>query len=328
MQTFAKTGTILATLLGAGSALLATPVNMGTAGPDNWSVLEVGNGTIVQQVDLSNPQGGISGNVGIQQNGKIQGSGPQITGDLFLGNNASAQFSGTYTNNEPVTGTVHMGSGATIGPNSYSFTKVSDNPQALLSQTRIDAINASAAASALTPTSALTQINLSNTNVTLTAGVYNLTAFQLNHATLTLSGSGNFVFNISSSFVLSTGDVLLAGGATEQNVLFNYTGTSNVAFSGGGNSSELHGVILALNAPIQLSPGLVVGEVISGKNISIVSGAMVEGVPGNGGGGGGGEGNVPDAATTLQLLALSLGALFLCKQLVLRAAQTQALAHK
>ena len=309
----------LAALFMIQSGAFATPVNMGVAGPDNWSVLEVGNGTIVQQVDLSNPQGGISGNVGIQQQGKIQGSGPQITGDLYLGNNASAQFSGTYTNNQPVTGTVHLGTGATIGPNSYNFTKLSDNPQALLNQARTDAINASAAASALTPTSALTQINLSNTTVTLTAGVYNLTSLQLNHATLTLSGSGDFVFNISSAFVMSTGDVLLAGGATEQNVLFNYTGTSNVAFSGGGNSSELHGVILALNAPIQLSPGLVVGEIISGKNISIVSGAMVEGVPGNGGEGGR---PVPDTATTLGLLSLSLIALFGFNQFAPRAVRS------
>jgi hypothetical protein len=107
-------------------------------------------------------------------------------------------------------------------------------------------------------------------------------------------------------------------GATEQDVLFNYTGTSNVAFTGGGNSSELHGIILALNAQIQLSPGLVVGEVISGKNISIVSGAIVEGVPGNGGGGQGGR-PVPDGSSTLALLSLSLGGLVFFKQLASRA---------
>ena len=310
-----------ATLIGAlfivRSSSMALPVDLGTAGPNNWSVLEVGDGSVVEQVDLSNPQGGISGNVGIQKNGKIQGSGPAINGDLFLGDNASAQFSGTYTNNQPITGTVHLGSNATVSPNSYSFTTVSDSPQTLLSQTRIDATNASAAAHALTPTSSLTQINLSNTTMTLAPGVYNLSNFQLDHSTLTLSGSGSFVFNISSIFTLNTGKVVLAGGATEQDVLFNYTGTSNVAFTGGGNSSELHGIILALNAQIQLSPGLVVGEVISGKNISIVSGAIVEGVPGNGGGQGGRP--VPDGSSTLALLSLGLGALLFFKQLASRA---------
>jgi hypothetical protein len=314
MGKWIASATLISALFIVRSNSMALPVDLGTAGPDNWSVLEVGNGAVVEQVDLSNPQGGISGNVGIQQNGKIQGSGPPITGDLYLGDSASAQFSGTYVNNAPVTGVVHLGSNATVSPNSYSFTTVSDSPQTLLSQARTDAINASAAAHALTPTSALTQINLSHTTMTLAPGVYNLTGFQLDHTTLTLSGAGSFVFNISSVFTLSSGKVLLAGGATEQNVLFNYTGTSNVAFSGGGNDSELHGIILALNAPIQLSPGLVVGEVISGQNISIVSGAIVEGVPGGGGGGEGGR-PVPDEASTLVLMSLGLGALLILNQL-------------
>jgi Ice-binding-like len=316
MGKFIASATLIGALFIVRSNSMALPVDLGTAGPNNWSVLEVGDGSVVEQVDLSNPQGGISGNVGIQKNGKIQGSGPAINGDLYLGDSSSAQFSGTYANNQPITGTVHLGSGATVSPNSYSFTTVSDSPQTLLSQTRIDAINASSAAQALTPTSSLTQINLSNTTMTLAPGVYDLSTFHLDHATLTLTGTGSFVFNISSIFTLNSGQILLAGGATEQNVLFNYTGTSNVAFSGGGNSSVLHGIILALNGQVQLSPGLVVGEVISGKNISIVSGAIVEGVPGGGGQGGR---PVPDGSSTFVLLSLSLGGLVFSKHLISRA---------
>jgi hypothetical protein len=143
-------------------------------------------------------------------------------------------------------------------------------------QGRLDAIAASAAAAGLSPTSTLNQINLKRTTLTLAPGTYNLTSFQLNRATLTLSGSGSFVFNISSSFALKSAQVLLAGGATEANVLFNYTGTSSVAFSGKGNASVLHGIILALNAKVNLAAGLVVGEIISGNDISISSRAMVQ----------------------------------------------------
>ncbi len=295
--------------LTAASSVSALPVNLGSAGPQNWGVLQVGDGTITQQqTSLSNPQGGIIGTVGIQQNGKLQGSGPQIVGDLYLGDNASAQFSGSYTNNQPVTGITHLGSGATVGPGSYSFNRVSDNPQALLNQARLDAIAASSAASALTPTSALQSINL-KTELTLTPGIYNLSTFQLDHTTLTLSGSGSFVFNISSTFKLNSGKILLANGAIESEVLFNYTGTKDVAFSGGGNDSELHGIILALNAKVSLAPGLVVGEIISGKDISIVSGAIVKQMTP--------PMSVPDASSTLFLLSLATAGLLAARHRVL-----------
>jgi len=296
---------------------MALAVDLGVAGPGNWAVLEVGDGSVTQQVDLSNPAGAVFGNVGIQKNGKIQGSGPQINGDLYLGDSATGQFSGTYTGNQPVTGTVHLGTSAIVGPNSYPFTTVSDNPQALLTQARTDAISASAAASALTPTSVLTQINLSHTTLTLAPGVYDLSTFHLDHATLTLSGAGDFTFNISSVFTLSSGKVLLDGGAIEQNVLFNYTGTSDVAFSGGANPTDesvVHGIILALNAKINLSPGLVVGEIISGKNISIVSGAIVQGV--------GGPVGVPENGSTFLLSLIAFGALILFSRFVLGPMQT------
>jgi choice-of-anchor A domain-containing protein len=269
----------------------ALPVDLGMAGPEHWTVLEVGTGTVLNQSDssggssggkkhknqpaASTSQGGVVGNIGIGQNGHFADSGPQLRGDLYLGNNASAQFNGTYTNNRPVGGMVHLGEGATV-PSSYSFSSVSDRPQGLLDRARLDARNASAAASALAPTSSLDQISLKKKTLSLDAGVYNLTKFQLKRSTLTLSGAGSFVFNISSTFALKSAQVLLAGGATEANVLFNYTGTNDVTLSGRRGGSVLHGIILALNAKVNLSPGLVVGEIISGNDISLASGATVQ----------------------------------------------------
>jgi Ice-binding-like len=311
----------------AGCLAVPTPADvfttLGSAGPSQWQVLEVGGGILTQTVDLSNPQGGIIGNVGIQSDGQIQdSSGPQITGDLYLGNSASAQFSGNYVGNRPVTGTIHLGTGATVSPNSYSYTKVSDNPQPLLDQARNDAISASALASMVPATSTLTQINLSHTTMTLMPGVYNLKDFLLDHSTLTLSGSGYFVFNIANpnnpltaggTFQLSSGKVLLANGATESHVLFNYLGTTDVAFSGGtGGTDEsvLHGIIVALNAKVNLAPGLVVGEIISGKDISIVSGvsgANIEKPPPS----------VPEGSSTLALGCIAAAALLAFRSLVI-----------
>ena len=284
---------------------------LGTAGPSNWQILEVGNGMVTQQVDLSNPQGSVTGNVGITKNGKFQDSGPTIFGNLYLGTHASAQFSGTYANNRPVTGTVFLSPQAAVGPNSYSFTTVSTDVQPLLTQAASNAAAASNTASHVQATSTLTQINLSHVNMTLQAGVYDLTTLHLDHSTLTLHGTASqyFIFNITSLFTLSTGKIFLDGGITESHVLFNYTGTQDVAFSGGtggagtdpltNTESVLHGIILALNANVNLAPGLVVGEIISGKNISIVSGAMVQQPPPS----------VPDTGATFALALISFAAL-------------------
>jgi choice-of-anchor A domain-containing protein len=94
--------------------------------------------------------------------------------------------------------------------------------------------------------------------------------------TLTLSApaGSNFVLNISSQFVLTGGSVLVAGGLTANDVLLNYTGTSDLRFSGGGNSSQVYGTILAPNAAVHLDPGLVVGSVIS-ASITMSSGAQI-----------------------------------------------------
>jgi choice-of-anchor A domain-containing protein len=185
----------------------------------------------------------------------------------------------------------------------------------MLSHARLDAIAASTAATGLSATSTLNQINLKGKALTLDAGVYNLTRLQLNRATLTLSGTGSFVFNISSAFALKSAQVLLAGGATEANVLFNYTGASDVAFSGNrGKGSVLHGIILALNSKVNMAAGLVVGEIISGQDISLSSGAWVQGLRQ-------GALQVPENSSTAALCCIACGALFLFRSLAVRYAR-------
>ncbi len=262
----------------------------------NFTVLQVGSGTISQQVGTKGPHGGITGNVGITGNGQFQSNGSNVSGDLYLGNNASAQFTGSYNYDRPVTGMTHLGSGANLGTGSYSFNTVSDNPQALLNQARNNAINASTAANMLAASSSLSNIN---TSMTLYGtGVYYLNSLNLGSGSiLTLSGNATdqFVFNISSTFILNGGKILLTGGLTEANVLFNFTGTSDVTVA---NSSVLHGIILALDARIQVS-SLVIGEIIGGKDILINAGADVRST----------AATIPETGESMMLLGLGLGVL-------------------
>ena len=216
----------------------ALPVNLGAAGPGNWTVLEIGTG----QIDLSNPAGFVDGNIGVYAGGKLQSSGPDIMGNLYLGTGSTAQFSG--------------------GANVTGSTFQNASSQTLLNQARTDALAAAAAAKVLSGSS----IASITGNLTLTPGVYYLPKIDLgNNETLMLSGGigDSFVFNISDDFKLNMSDIMLTGGLLEQNVLFNYYGTHDVAFSGGGNGSELHGILLAIGLKVNLAPGLVIGEIIS-----------------------------------------------------------------
>jgi Ice-binding-like len=264
----------------------ALPVDLGAAGPEYWAVLETGTGTIVQS-----------------QSGKSAGrkkhaaaSAPASQGGV-IGNVGIANYS-----------------------SNYSFASVSDSPQSGLDQARRDASAASAAATGLSATSALKQINLKGKSVTLDAGVYNLTNLQLNRATLTLSGSGSFVFNISSVFALKSARVLLAGGATEANVLFNYTGSRGVTLSKlgrRGSASVLHGIILALNARVNLNPGLVVGEIISGSDISMSSSSSITNLATR-------VARVPEGTSTFVLSLIALCALSAFRSLAVYSSRRRA----
>jgi choice-of-anchor A domain-containing protein len=118
--------------------------------------------------------------------------------------------------------------------------------------------------------------------------------------TLTLNGSGNFVFNISGQMQLDASSaIVLTGGATDANVLFNITGTTTAGQSG---SSVIHGIILAPHADVVVDGGTgapprvgVFGEVISGADIDIHSGSGIN------------SPSVPDAGSALALMGLGLG---------------------
>jgi choice-of-anchor A domain-containing protein len=227
-----------------GSQALALPVNLGMAGPADWTVLNVDTGTL----SISGA-GSINGNVGLN-GGNLSDSGTSITGNLVT--------SGT--------GNVSLSGGATISGTTSSNST-------LLSQAASAALAASSAAAALSSSGGgvgLSSIIYNNAGtIDLMAGVYNLTNLVLNDTTLDLTAGATYVFNISGSLAMNASEILDSTGA---NVLFNITNGA-ASLSGG---SVLDGIVLAPDATFSDSGSSVVGEIIGG-NISI-SGATVQGL--------------------------------------------------
>ena len=264
--------------IASAGALSALPVGWGTAGPQNWTVLELGTAQVIG-LNAGGPANGITGNVGINQNGKLQLTGDTfVSGNVVLGTGASESTTGTSY----VTGTVTTN-------------------QAMLTQATSDALAVYTLA-LRTPAAGggigITSINATS-NMTLQPGVYNLTSFNVaNGADITLAAGGSYIFNISGGLSIhGPGGVFLGTGLSTSDVLFNISGTTSVQFSGGGNSAMLYGVILAPNAAINISPGNVVGELIGGQQIQIVSGANVISA-------------VADSGSSILLMALSAMTLF------------------
>jgi Ice-binding-like len=272
-------------LLALPGLALAVPINLGSAGPADWAVLQIGNGSVTIDNTSVSGTSAIWGNTGVGQNEKLSMSGGSLVyGNLFLGNSSTTNFSG--------------GSGVASGFSTFT------NQDTLLNTARSDALSAAAAATSLggTPTTI-------SAGMTLTPGVYSLTNLSLGGSgTLTLSGVGQYVFNISGALNLGgTSQVILTGGATAADVLYNITGTTQAGTSGG---SILRGVILAPNASVMIDSGVgtaphvgLYGEVISGRDITIASGSGIQGVPGNGER----PPTVPDAGSTLGLMIMGLG---------------------
>jgi hypothetical protein len=253
-----------------GSQALALPVTippLGAAG--GYAVLDISSNGNVSIANASNA-GSITGNVGVN-GGNLSDSGTSIIGNLVTSGSGVVSLSGGAT----VSGTTSQNS-------------------ALLTSAATAAQNASTSAAALASSGGglgLSSIVLNNAGtVALSTGVYNLTSLVLNGTILDLTAGANYVFNISQSLALSSSQIL---DSTPADVLFNITGTQGAALSGG---SVLDGIVLAPQAGFAEAGGSVVGEIISGGNIGIASGARVT--------------SVPDSGSSLLLLSIGIGCLY------------------
>jgi hypothetical protein len=239
---------------------------LATAGPNNYSVLTLNGAT---DIALNGP-GTTIGNVGISTGGNLQlnssNGNPSVAvqGNVYLGNTA------TINNPAQLTGTV--------------FT----NQNAKLNQANTDARNASTTFAALAPTLKVPggAIN-GNTTINGMAGVnvVNVSGINLgNGQKLTLNGpaGSQFIINDSGGMQLNSGQVVLRGGLTANDMVLNFTSSGQQLQTSGGlhNESVINGILLAPRDSIGFAPGLINGELIAGgQSVHLVSGASVNSPP-------------------------------------------------
>lgn len=224
-----------------------SPVDLGVA--DEFGVLAL------QRTDIDNQNAVISGNVGVSRRGSLQNNRQSIiTGnvDEF----AARQYSGRGQ----VGGSIIVDS-------------------ALMNQADQDAQNASALASALSATQTFRNISRATT-ITGNGGVNVINIRGDITASLTLSGTADdlFIVNVRGSLSLRGSEsLLLGGGVTAGNVLYNFTDrNSSVSVRAG----SVNGTVLAPRSDVDLRGTTVNGEIIAGGgSINLSGGAHVNFVP-------------------------------------------------
>jgi hypothetical protein len=224
---------------------------LGVAGPSDFQVLSLGS-TSTSTTSLNLNASTVNGNVGVADDGKFTSSAPNsVSGSAYVG--ASVNTSGVQS---PVSGKL----------------VVNDS---LVTNAATAAFSASTYFAGLTPTLSTSLFNSgtisSNLTVTGSAGynVVDLTSFSLSGGNLTLSGpaSAQFVINITGGFTGTSGSVLLAGGLTADDVIFNITGTGSTVTT--AVPDTVNAILLAPNRAITEDSGTYNGEVIGGYNQTI-----------------------------------------------------------
>jgi choice-of-anchor A domain-containing protein len=199
-----------------------------------------------------NGPGTTIGNVGISAGTlSLDSSNPfAIKGNLYLASGATATHIPQQVNGSIFTG-----------------------QDALLNTADSSALSAISTFSSLAPTiTGITSINGTET-INPSPGANGVTVLDLKginlggNDVLTLTGpsTAQYVLNVTGDITLNSGKILLSGGLTPQDVVINDIGKNSIHTSGGlGNESIITGLLLAPNASIGFSPGLVNGEVIFG----------------------------------------------------------------
>jgi hypothetical protein len=242
------------------------PVDLGTAGPDNWTILALGGTTANSRTDVTiDNESMVNGNVGVADAGSISMSGNgTITGTLYLNTAGSLNNTGTG------------------GPSAIVQDAAGDTK---LNQAVKDAFAASFFAAQLVATNPLTAITSSMViNGNAGANILNLSTLDLKNndvLALTAPAGGSFIINVSGDFNINGGQIVLGGDLTPVEVLYNVTGTGNDiaflgVFGGGDPKAILSGILLTPFRSIGMSKDLVCGEIIGGgDNITLTGGSDV-----------------------------------------------------
>ncbi len=225
--------------------------------------------------------GTTTGNLGIAGSTQLSFDNPAILkGNVYLGDTAKLQNTGTING---------------------SIFNNQDTEGIMLNQLVTNATNASSYFGGLTGTS-ISSITTSQTlNATSAENVFNVGSINLNNQTLTLNGTANqqFIFDITGNMNVQSGaSIVLKGGLTPNDVLFNLSGNLSTS----GPLVTINGVVLDVSGNVNMSEGLINGELIAGgKTTQVVSGSYITetDVP------------VPEPSTYILLGSLLLGVVFL-----------------
>ena len=262
----------------------------------NFAVFTLGSPT---DLNITGPSG-VFGAIGMASNGKFDITGPSVVngGDVYLGTGVSQNVT-SHTKPTVVTGEDFSALVLQVlDPNTGLAAAALSVPQNIF-------IPGGALKSGLTICDhnygsfcdVFPLVSMENS-----CNAIDLTGIQLNGANVFLyseSPNASFTINVSGPFALNGGSqiVPLRSPSLKKNVLsagdilFNVTGSSQpVSLNGGaahgigapcpaGNfvaKSQLEGILFAPYRDVQLDPGLVCGEVISGgSHIAITSGGEV-----------------------------------------------------
>lgn len=263
----------------------------------NYGVLFEGNGG--NKLNINNGPGlnglAANGNIGIDLTGFLQLSGPLVVnGNVDFAN--SVNDNGPYSGNVVVNGTI-SGGHANVHTDLVNMNGLSST------------LGGEMGTSLAIDTSGGSQI------VDVSAGkldgsgnkVFNVSSINFgNSQTLTINGDGahKVVFNFASAASFG-GKILLTGGLTFDDVLFNIFGGDNTTLSGGptlqinNNGDILTGVFLDPNGMVSIVHSILNGRIFGGDSHDeqIVSGALIN-TP---------SVQVPDAGSSLLLLSMGMG---------------------
>jgi hypothetical protein len=212
--------------------------------------------------------------------------GAAIVGDAGVSANSHLDL-GSGAKVGPMTGTGQVVDGFIfLDPNGATVKLDNQDPNAVhtrdLSQAVQDAIAANQAAAALPATQTFASgLDVSN-NFTITGnGGVNVidTSFIKLHGAglLTLQGSPSdiFIFNITDYYTQSsTSNVVLAGGVSPFNVLWNFVGSGNGANLAASGQTNV-GIFLSPYRDFSITDETLTGEVISGGHLAIGSKALI-----------------------------------------------------
>jgi hypothetical protein len=217
----------------------------------------------------------------VNVNGFLSFNSHSVQGNIGL---QSATVNVGFTDSLSVNGTAYEGSGVTINANgffqgSFSASPIVNGQQSALAAAFTAAKSASSNDKALASTT-----TISSNVITGTKAVNVVNVSSISHD-LTISGNANqvFVINVTGNGNggIKLSNVMLSGGVTANDVLFNITGKGNVSLGSG----TVNGTFLDTGSgSISLNGTKVYGEIIAGSGgVTTTNSAAINAEPFAGG---------------------------------------------